>query len=129
MHIQYILFQSSSPPDLDTKLQYNLIHTAAATETAKERNQDIIEFVPVEKKEEKQSYNNAFSNEISNEITPVAVTAPKPSYKKRPGLLGGPSKGFRGLSSLQAGYHASTAPENFFKARPVPRRNSATAQP
>ena len=53
----------------------------------------------------------------------VAVTAPKPSYKKRPGLLGGPSKGFRGLSSLQAGYHASTAPENFFKARPAPCRN------
>ena len=85
-----------------------------AIDAAKEKKQDIAEFVPVETKTKKKAYNI-----VSNEILQTAESTPHYSYKKKKkvGLFGSkPSKGFRSLSSI-TGYHASSSPENFFKKK------------
>ena len=100
--------QETSESKPNSKSKYDVINAA------KEKKQDISEFVPVEPQSKKKSYNSILSNEISQ------VAGPEPRYsfnKKKVGLLGSKrSKGFRSFSSI-TGYHASTSPENFFKKK------------
>ena len=114
--------QGPSPPvaqpltqnKLEAKFQYDLLKTETAT--AKEKiDNDVIEFVPVEKGEKL----SAKIPLVSNEIPAQTVSSPQYSVKNKRNFLGSkPSKGFRSLTSL-TGYHASTSPENFFKKKYV----------
>jgi len=86
-------------------------------DTVIQSSNDIIEFIPVERKIKKM---NEFEI-ISNDITPEAVSLSSPKFSHRKDhfkILRGssPSKGFRSFSSV-SGYHASTSPENFFKKK------------
>ena len=99
---------------IEAKFQYDILKTETAT--AKETiDNDVIEFVPVEKGEKL----SAKIPLVSNEISAQPVSSPQFSVKNKRNFLGSkPSKGFRSLSSL-TGYHASTSPENFFKKKYV----------
>ena len=99
---------------IEAKFQYDILKTE--TVTAKEKmDNDVIEFVPVEKGEKLSTKIPL----VSNEITAQPVSSPQYSVKNTRNFLGSkPSKGFRSLSSL-TGYHASTSPENFFKKKYV----------
>ena len=98
----------------EAKFQYDLLKTETVTAKDKVDN-DVIEFVPVEKGEKLSPK----SPVVSNEISAPAVSSPQFSVKNKRNFLGSkPSKGFRSLSSL-TGYHASTSPENFFKKKYV----------
>ena len=101
---------------IEAKFQYDILKTETATAKEKMDN-DVIEFVPVEKGEKL----SADIPLVSNEISAQPVSSPQYSVKnknKRNFLGSKPSKGFRSLSSL-TGYHASTSPENFFKKKYV----------
>jgi len=104
------------------KFQYKIVDADAETAVTKEvaRNgNDIIEFIPVERRVKKVKDFEIATNEVNPEA--VSVSSPSFSLKKNQlKLLGSgakPSKGFRSFSSVAGGYHASTSPDSFFKKK------------
>jgi len=101
--------------DFDS-FKYDTVDASTSKDNLIQSN-DIIEFIPVEKKVKKTSKYEIVSNDITPEA--ISLSSPKFSYNNNDFKISRgskPSKGFRSFSSV-SGYHASTSPDNFFKKK------------
>ena len=88
-----------NPRDFDS-LKYDTVDASTSKDNLIQSN-DIIEFIPVEKKVKKTSKYEIVSNDITPEA--ISLSSPKFSYNKNDFKISRgskPSKGFRSFSSV-----------------------------